>query len=195
MSPEQLAQALAQAVAGEPAVSGGGRWARASVTVEPARWYAAAQAARDEFGCDFFDWLTAVDELDRGYGVVLHVWSTAARHGVLVQTTVDRAEPVLDSVVPLYPGANWAERETYEMFGVGFRGHPDLRPLLLSPDFEGHPLRKDFVLASRVAKAWPGAVEPGESHVDGPGRRAPARPPGVPPPGEWGGSRTPGEPV
>ena len=195
MSPEQLAQALADLVEGEPSISGGGRWARACVTVEPPRWYAAVKAARDELGCDFFDWLTAVDELEHGYGVVLHVWSTAARHGVLIRTTVGRAEPVLDSVVPLYPGANWPERETYEMFGVCFTGHPDLRPLLLPPEFEGHPLRKDFVLASRVAKEWPGVIEPGESHVDSRGRRAPARPPGVPAPGEWGGPGAPGKPV
>ena len=90
----------------------------------------------------------------------------------------------------VYAGAAWPERETHEMFGVDFRGHPDLAPLLLPPEFEGHPLRKDFVLASRVAKPWPGAVEPGESTVDRstvdgtPG--ASHRPPGVPAPGEWG---------
>jgi NADH-quinone oxidoreductase subunit C len=195
MSPEEVAATLAGLVPGEPSVSGGGGWARACFTVEPPDWYAAVQAARDKLGCDFFDWLTAVDELDHGYGVVLHVWSTTARHGVLIRTTVDRSEPVLDSVVPLYPGANWPERETFEMFGVEFRGHPDLRPLLLPPEFDGHPLRKDFVLASRVAKAWPGAVEPGESQVDTRGRRAPARPPGVPAPGEWGGSGASDQPV
>ena len=82
----------------------------------------------------------------------------------------------------VYPGAAWHERETYEMFGVDFPGHPGLAPLLLPPEFEGHPLRKDFVLASRVAKPWPGAKEPGESHVEGTARRQPMRPPGVPAP-------------
>jgi NADH-quinone oxidoreductase subunit C len=73
------------------------------------------------------------------------------------------------------------------MFGVDFPGHPGgLRPLLLPPEFEGHPLRKEFVLAARVAKAWPGAKEPGESHDPKAARRAPMRPPGVPAPGEWG---------
>jgi NADH-quinone oxidoreductase subunit C len=71
------------------------------------------------------------------------------------------------------------------MFGIGFDGHPDLKPLLLPPQFEGHPLRKEFVLASRVAKPWPGAKEPGESE-GAPARRQPMRPPGVPAPGTWG---------
>ncbi|HZP51562.1 NADH-quinone oxidoreductase subunit C, partial [Actinocrinis sp.] len=82
-----------------------------------------------------------------------------------------------------YRGANWHERETFEMFGVVFTGHPDLKPLLLPDGFEGHPLRKEFILASRVVKAWPGAKEPGESEHDrgkaSPGRRR-MLPPGVP---------------
>src|ERR671928_217635 len=84
------------------------------------------------------------------------------------------------TVTDVWPGAAWHERETYEMFGVVFDGHPNLAPLLLPDGFEGHPLRKEFVLASRVAKPWPGAREPGESHSeDGPKRRR-MLPPGVP---------------
>jgi NADH-quinone oxidoreductase subunit C len=184
VSPEQVAAALAGAVGGEPSVSGGGRWARATVTVEPAAWVAAVRAARDELGCDFFDWLTAVDELDQGYTVVAHLWSTTGRYGVIVRTAVPREAPALDSIVPVYPGANWPERETFEMFGVVFTGHPNLVPLLLPQEFDGHPLRKDFVLGSRVTKPWPGAVEPADSHVDSATRRQPLRPPGISPPGE-----------
>jgi hypothetical protein len=88
-------------------------------------------------------------------------------------------EGAIASVTDLYPGADWHERETHEMFGVDFPGHPDLKPLLLAPEFEGHPLRKDFVLASRVVKPWPGAKEPGEGRGTA-RKRAPKRPPGVP---------------
>src|SRR6185437_12706300 len=100
---------------------------------------------------------------------------------------VPREDPVVESVVELFPGAAWHERDTFEMFGITFARHPDLKPLLLPPGFEGHPLRKEFVLASRVAKAWPGAKEPGESDKDtgAPGRRR-MLPPGVPDPSAWG---------
>jgi NADH-quinone oxidoreductase subunit C len=194
MTSEEVGPALVGALGldeGAASVSGGGRWARATVDAPPARWVEAVTAARDGLGCDFFDWLTAVDELEQGYVVVAHVWSTARRHGVLLRTRLPHHEPAVASVVSVYAGAAWPERETHEMFGIDFPGHPDLAPLLLPPEFEGHPLRKDFVLASRVAKPWPGAVEPGESTVDGSTvdgapRRQPMRPPGVPAPGEWG---------
>ncbi len=166
----------------------GGPWARPTVDVEPDGWLDALTTTRDELGCDFFDWLTAVDELDEGFTVVAHLWSVTGRFGLLVRTRVPRDRPVLASAVGLFAGAAWAERETHEMFGVDFTDHPGLTPLLLAPEFDGHPLRKEFVLASRVAKPWPGAVEP--AAATSPTRptptRAPARPPGVPDPAEWG---------
>jgi NADH-quinone oxidoreductase subunit C len=184
MTPEEIGARLTELVEGAQAsVSGGGAYARATVDVPTASWVAALTAARDDLGCDFFDWLSAVDELEAGFDVLAHVWSTTAKHGVLIRTRVPVDAATLDSVVDVYPGAAWNERETYEMFGIGFPG--PLAPLLLPPEFEGHPLRKSFVLASRVAKPWPGAKEPGEGHGDAPKRQA-VRPPGVPAPGEWG---------
>ncbi|QSB15299.1 NADH-quinone oxidoreductase subunit C [Natronosporangium hydrolyticum] len=189
MTPEEVGGRLAQLVPqSEATVSGGGPGhARATVDVAAADWPAAIRAARDdnELSCDFFDWLSAVDNEADGFAVVAHLWSTTARHGVLLRTRLPHDEPALASIVELYPGAAWHERETHEMFGIDFPGHPGLAPLLLPPEFEGHPLRKDFVLASRVAKPWPGAKEPGESHAGG-SKRQPMRPPGVPAPGEWG---------
>ncbi|MQM25116.1 NADH-quinone oxidoreductase subunit C [Glycomyces albidus] len=150
---------------------------RAVADVDPKDWHEAVRACRDVLGCDFFDWLSAVDEGPEGFRVVAHVWSVAEKRGVLLRALL--TEGALASVTDLYPGADWHERETHEMFGVDFPGHPDLKPLLLAPEFEGHPLRKDFVLASRVVKPWPGAKEPGEGHGTA-RKRAPKRPPGVP---------------
>ena len=144
-------------------------------------------AARDELGCDFFDWLSAVDELDAGLtGGGPPVVDGAAARGAACAPGCRATPPRRSIVVDVYPGAAWHERETHEMFGIDFPGHPDLAPLLLPPEFEGHPLRKDFVLATRVAKPWPGAKEPGESAREGTAKRQPMRPPGVPAPGEWG---------
>ncbi len=71
MSPDEVAARLVAEVGGEAGVSGGGRWARGCVTVAPSAWVDAVRAARDALGCDFFDWLTAVDELDAGCTVVV----------------------------------------------------------------------------------------------------------------------------
>ena len=192
MTPEEVGTRLGTLlgdVAATVGVSGGKDHARATVDVPLDSWQSALRTARDdaELACDFFDWLSVVDELAEGFDVVAHLWSTTHRHGVLIRTRVPRVGARVPSVVDIFPGAAWHERETYEMFGIGFDGHPDLKPLLLPPEFEGHPLRKEFVLASRVAKPWPGAKEPGESEAGGTRRQA-MRPPGVPAPGEWGGA-------
>lgn len=179
----------------------------AAVDVEPETWSDAVRTARDVLGCSFFDWLSAVDLGPTSVGegaprlqVVCHL--LAHRPGrvdhVVLRTelpTTTPGGPELASVGDLYAGARWHERETHEMFGIAFTtaGEPvNVEPLLLSPDFEGHPLRKDFVLASRVVTTWPGAKEPGESDsTPTPTRsRRRARPLGVPEPGTWG----PGQP-
>ena len=171
-----------------------------AVDVAPDRWVAALATARDELGCRFFDFLTAVDEPE-GIRLLAHVARTADTEPSPVEHLIlrtllphDRAE--VASVAALYAGARWHERETAEMFGVTFldeAGSPiELAGLLLPPGFEGHPLRKDFLLASRLDRPWPGAKEPGESDSSvgaaSPSRRR-MRPPGVPGPDERGGAR------
>lgn len=159
-----------------------------TVDVPAAAWLDALTAARDALGCTYFDWLSAVDEPGTGFRVCAHLADVGRAGNVrrlVVRTTVPHAEAALPTAVGVYAGAAWHERETHEMFGVDFTGHPDLAPLLLPDGFEGHPLRKDFVLAARVAKAWPGAKEPGESEHGGPKRRQ-MLPPGVPDPNDWG---------
>ena len=146
--------------------------------VAAADWPATAARLRAD-GYDFFDWLSAYDDGDAGLAVVVRVWSVAAGKGLLVRTRVARDGGSLATLTGIWAGAAWHERETREMFGIEFSGHPDARGLLLPDGFTGHPLRKEFVLASRVAKEWPGAKEPGESVA---GRKQPL---GVPRPGQW----------
>ncbi|HET6636476.1 MAG TPA: NADH-quinone oxidoreductase subunit C [Streptomyces sp.] len=168
-----------------------------TVDVPAENWVPALTAARDELGCTYFDWLSAVDEPGVGFRVCAHLVALPAQSAgvrrLVVRTTVPHDAATLPTATGVYAGAAWHERETHEMFGLGFTGHPGLDPLLLPDGFEGHPLRKDFVLAARVVKAWPGAKEPGESGHGGGGRRRQMRPPGVPDPNEWGpqAGRTP----
>ncbi|MGA8994192.1 MAG: NADH-quinone oxidoreductase subunit C [Nocardioidaceae bacterium] len=161
-------------------------------------WPAAAALARDTLGLSYFDWLSAVDEGEDGIRVVAHL----ARHRpgavehLLQRTLLPAAAPVVGSVVEVYAGAGWHERETHEMFGVDFSRDGrvlDLAPLLLPDEFAGHPLRKDFVLVSRVVRPWPGAKEPGESDATRTTSRRRARPPGVPDPAVWGPRREDGD--
>ncbi|MFI2607152.1 NADH-quinone oxidoreductase subunit C [Kitasatospora sp. NPDC018619] len=159
-----------------------------TVDVPAEHWIEALTNARDVLGLGFFDWLSAVDELADGFSVVAHLAAAGApgvRH-LALRTRLPRAGAALPTAVSVYAGAAWHERETHEMFGIDFPGHPHLVTLLLPEGFEGHPLRKEFVLAARVAKDWPGAKEPGESdHGGGPARRK-MQPAGVPDPNEWG---------
>ncbi|MGW2255252.1 NADH-quinone oxidoreductase subunit C [Kitasatospora sp. NPDC001660] len=181
-SAEQYAASVGQWATGAEA------YGLITVDVPAEHWIEALTNARDGLGLGFFDWLSAVDELAEGFSVVAHLASAeghAVRH-LALRTRVPRDRAALPSAVSVYAGAAWHERETHEMFGIDFPGHPHLVTLLLPDGFEGHPLRKEFVLAARVAKAWPGAKEPGESdHGDGPARRK-MQPAGVPDPNEWG---------
>ena len=169
-----------------------------AIDVPPESWVAAHEVLRDAVGLTFFDFLSASDELTDGFRVVSHLadfWGGSHVDHVLVRTLVPRDKAVLPTLSEVYAGANWHERETFEMFGISFEGHPNLITLLLPDEFEGHPLRKEFVLASRVAKPWPGAKEPGESDhapAGAPSRRR-TLPPGVPDPETWG-PRPPGSP-
>ncbi|MEJ7634554.1 NADH-quinone oxidoreductase subunit C [Aeromicrobium sp.] len=154
--------------------------------VEAAEWHAAV-AGLKAGGYTYFDWLSAVDEHPEGFRLVLHVARLAPTlDHLLLATYIDRDVAAVASIADVYAGAGWHERETHEMFGIDFGLALD--PLLLPDGFEGHPLRKEFVLASRVAKPWPGAKEPGEGDAGSshsPGRRR-IKPPGVPDPGDWG---------
>jgi NADH-quinone oxidoreductase subunit C len=95
---------------------------------------------------------------DTRFQVLARVYSLTTRLGVNLKADLG-PELSIASWTPHYPGADWHEREAYEMFGVSFIGHPGLRKLYLPGDFEGHPMRKDFPLLARLIKPWPGIVD------------------------------------
>jgi NADH-quinone oxidoreductase subunit C len=136
------------------------------LTVSPERYPEVSAFLRDEpdLSFDFFDFLTGVDLRSKGKGfeVVTHLYSTRNNQNVRIKVECDADEPRCPTLTGLWPGANWHEREAWELFGIVFDGHPHLVKLLLPEQFEGNPLRKDFALMTREAKPWPGAVPEGE---------------------------------
>ncbi|MCL2458833.1 MAG: NADH-quinone oxidoreductase subunit C [Desulfobulbus sp.] len=91
------------------------------------------------------------------FEVVYNLYSIPLRHEIRVRAEVGDKELAIDSVVELWPGANWLERETYDLFGIRFNNHPDLRRVLLPDDWVGHPLRKDYPLKGK--EEWAGMTE------------------------------------
>ena len=147
-------------------------YATFTLTVDAEGYVEAARLCRDErlLACDFFDSSFGVDRGEDGFDVVTVLYSTTHHHRVLLshRCAGGREAPVAPSLTDLYPGANWMERETWDMFGIEFAGHPGLAPRILCiENFEGWPLRKDFYLASRAAKPWPGVKEPAETDEEG----------------------------
>jgi NADH/F420H2 dehydrogenase subunit C len=100
----------------------------------------------ERFGLDYLADLTAVDYPPERLDVVYHLFSMAQRHGPLtLKVSLPRANPVVASVTPLWRSAEFQEREAYDLYGVRFEGHPDLRRILMWEGFAGHPMRKDYV--------------------------------------------------
>ena len=116
------------------------------VSVPPEAWYAFAQFAKETLGCRFFSFLSAVDWKEAGLEVVAKLDSTDTHLSLLVKSKLGPGVTACPSLVPLFRGADWMERECYDMFGIRFEGHPDLRRILLSDDWEGHPLLKSYAV-------------------------------------------------
>jgi NADH-quinone oxidoreductase subunit C len=157
------------------------------VRIATPAWRAAGEATL-AIGFDYFCFLSALDWLPSPYGrgeddptepppersteivqgltggdtrfqVFARVTDTRRHVGVTLKVDVPPDTMTIESWHVVYAGANWHERETYEMFGILFSGHPDLRHMYLPTEFEGHPLRKDFPLLARMVKPWPGIVD------------------------------------
>lgn len=101
--------------------------------------------------------LTAVDEFPEKprFKLVYHLLSLSKNKRLRLVTYVDEEAPEIESVTSIWSGANWLERETYDMFGIRFKGHPDLKRILMPLDYEHHPLRKDFPVRG---------IDPGKSY-------------------------------
>jgi NADH-quinone oxidoreductase subunit C len=122
-----------------------------TAVIEPSRWKEVCQFLHDDPAMDFdlpVD-LAAVDYPKRQprMEVVMHLYSVGRRHRIRLKARVGDEELAgceLESVTSIWTGMNWLEREVFDMSGVTFKGHPDLRRILMYPEFEGHPLRKDY---------------------------------------------------
>ena len=119
-----------------------------TVVVKPGKLAEIVQFLHDEeaMAFDQFVDLTVVDWPDREerFEVVTHLRSLTHGHRIRIKTSVGIDDPTVPTISHIYQGANWFEREAYDMYGVKFDGHPDLRRILLWEEFEGHPLRKDY---------------------------------------------------
>ena len=98
-----------------------------------------------------FDHLSAISGVEYGDRMecAYHIWSYSKRELVTVKAVISKDNPKIDSLTPVWKSADWHERETYDLMGIVFEGHPDLRRILLPDDFKGHPLRKDFELTEK----------------------------------------------
>ncbi len=134
-----------------------------SVVVAPGDVVAAMEYLRSEgdLRFDFLSDITATDwpDLDPRFWVVYHLLSMERRHRVRVKVGLAGSAPRMASITPLFPGANWAEREVYDFFGIVFEGHPDLRRIQMPEDWVGYPLRKDEGMGG-VNTAYKGAFIP-----------------------------------
>ena len=195
---ESIRAALGEAVVDALVKPGDDVWIR----VRTADWKASLSTLRNALGYDYFCFLSAIDWMPSPYGrgeddpsepaperdttirpgycggdtrmqVFARVVSSTTHMGVTIKADVPDDDAAVESVSTVFAGANWHERETHEMFGIRFEGHPNLRNMYLPSDFEGHPLRKDFPLLARMVKPWPGIVDveplPGSGNESGDG--------------------------
>lgn len=167
----EYAQSLAELVGAAGWIS---EFDTVRILVDRERWIDTIRTARDEADLSFFSWLSAIDwsadstvgegvadpgEVEERYEVICRLSSVRSADAAHFVVSLPKTDAVIDSLVPLFGGAAWHEREAHEMFGIDFRGHPNLVKLYLPDAFEGHPLRKSYPLLSRELKPWPGAVD------------------------------------
>jgi NADH-quinone oxidoreductase subunit C len=181
---ERLGAELGDALVASQVAPGHDPWAR----VRTDAWGEVGRLAKERLGLEYFCFLSGLDWLPSPFGrgeddptqppperstaivpgvtggdtrfqVFARLVSPRQHVGLILKVDVPDDTLTVATWVPVFAGASWHERETYEMFGIRFSGHPDLRYLYLPTGFEGHPLRKDFPLLARMVKPWPGIVD------------------------------------
>jgi NADH-quinone oxidoreductase subunit C len=160
ITPETLLERV-QEVLGEKVIKGAVTLGEATIEVAPEDWHAVAQTLRDESGLAFdlmmdlcgVDYSAYKDGAWTGkrFAVVLHLLSIKRNHRLRVRTfCADDALPIIASLMDVWPAVNWFEREAFDLYGIVFDGHPDLRRILTDYGFIGHPFRKDFPISGHV---------------------------------------------
>jgi len=166
---QDYADEVAEAVGGTAEIT----FDTVKIKVSAEDWVKAHQTARDQLDLVFFSFLSAIDwakevevgdplkdgDFEERIEMLTTVSDLSEGQRVTFSADLSTENPVIDSLVGVYAGANWHEREAAEMFGIDFTGHPDLSALYLPDAFEGNPLRKSFPLLSREVKPWPGKVD------------------------------------
>ena len=142
MTTEQAAALISQHFSGAQAAGG----SPLVVTLPADQWLAFGRFAKETLGCRFFAFSTAVDWKEQGLEVVARVENLDAGFALTMKTKLGPGGTRCPSLEPVWRGAGWMERECYDMFGIGFDGHPDLRRILLPQDWEGHPLLKSYAV-------------------------------------------------
>jgi NADH-quinone oxidoreductase subunit C len=142
---------LGQEMVAELQVDATVAWGELTITCHRDRIIEVLTSLRDRFGFQQLIDVCGVDYPDRAerFDVVYHLLSLTRNARIRVKVTTDEVQPV-PSAIPVYPNANWFEREAFDMYGMLFSGHPDLRRMLTDYGFQGHPLRKDFPMTGYV---------------------------------------------
>ena len=108
---------------------------------------------------DFLRNVTVVDYGDR-FEMVYHLCAMSNYNNIIIKATLDHGFPLIDSVTPYWRGADWQEREIFDLMGIGFNRHPDLRRILLPDEWVGYPLRKDYKIVDQEVASWSTACKP-----------------------------------
>ena len=142
------------------------------ITVPSSEWIETVDKLKNDFDLTYFSWLSAIDwenEVSVGdppkepvkphFEILCCLSESIEGNLVIVSTEIDKETAQIPSLVEVFAGSNWHEREAYEMFGIEFINHPNLTKMYLPDDYEGNPMLKSFELISREVKPWPGEVD------------------------------------